>query len=313
MLEKMFDPYESSLLEEGNGVMVTSYRIICKSMFINQTFSWDCNDDLTPILKCSIHKLIAVLSNGEKFDSQKVYDNKILESFIENNYIKLAPEAKLNSILEYVSKQSNYEGEAIILKYPNLLEAVKMYFSNTEEWVFYLKTAINQKFIRQQTVEFPSQGYEPEYEYSLTIEGLSKLMKINGNKTSRFCFVAMAFTTEMDDVYKGAIEYAITSTGFIPYIVNRINVDSDKTINDAIIAGIKKSRFTIADFTYHKDGVYFEAGYALGRGQKVIYTCRYDEMDKAHFDIRNYQHIVWTDVADFKLKLIDKIEAFVKD
>jgi nucleoside 2-deoxyribosyltransferase len=86
-----------------------------------------------------------------------------------------------------------------------------------------------------------------------------------------------------------------------------------KTINDAIIAGIKKSRFTIADFTQHKAGVYFEAGYALGRGQKVIYTCRADEIANAHFDTRNYQHIVWENSEDLKQKLIDKITAFVLD
>jgi hypothetical protein len=36
-------------------------------------------------------------------------------------------------------------------------------------------------------------------------------------------------------------------------------------------------------------------------------------MSKAHFDIRNYQHIVWKESSDLKQKLIDKIEAFIED
>jgi len=99
---------------------------------------------------------------------------------------------------------------------------------------------------------------------------------------------------------------------FEPYIVFNQHPESDVTINDEILAGIKKAKFTIADFTYHKAGVYFEAGYALGRGQKVIYTCREDNIGTAHFDTRNYQHLVWKDGADLKKKLMDKIEVFIK-
>jgi hypothetical protein len=58
--------------------------------------------------------------------------------------------------------------------------------------------------------------------------------------------------------------------------------------------------------------VYFEAGYALGRGLKVIYTCREDQIDEAHFDTRNYPHILWKDADELKKKLIDKIEVFIK-
>lgn len=59
--------------------------------------------------------------------------------------------------------------------------------------------------------------------------------------------------------------------------------------------------------------MYFEAGYALGRGQKVIYICKEDDIINAHFDTRNYQHILWTDKVDLRQKLIDRIDAFVKD
>ena len=147
----------------------------------------------------------------------------------------------------------------------------------------------------------------------ITVEGLTALAKINEQKNSRYCFVAMSFDSTLKSAYSQAIAPAIRETGFLPLIVSEEHVESDKTINDAILAGIKKARFTIADFTQHRPGVYFEAGYALGRGQKVIYTCREDDIKNAHFDLRNNQHILWRESEDFKKKLVDKIEAFIKE
>ncbi len=37
-------------------------------------------------------------------------------------------------------------------------------------------------------------------------------------------------------------------------------------------------RFMIADFTGHRGGVYFEAGFAHGLGIPVIWTCREDQL-----------------------------------
>jgi len=124
--------------------------------------------------------------------------------------------------------------------------------------------------------------------------------------------VAMSFDSDLRAIYDQAIVPALVASGFESLRIDDNTVTSETTINDAMLAAIKKSRFTIADFTRHKKGVYFEAGYALGRGQKVIYTCHEDEINDAHFDTRNYPHIVWKDAEDLKKKLIDRIEVFIK-
>ena len=49
----------------------------------------------------------------------------------------------------------------------------------------------------------------------------------------------------------------------------------------------------------------------LGLGIPVVWTCRDTDIDKAHFDTRQYNHIVWTDSDDLKEKLIARIEATV--
>ncbi|MBI5685583.1 MAG: hypothetical protein HZC54_10930 [Verrucomicrobia bacterium] len=82
-------------------------------------------------------------------------------------------------------------------------------------------------------------------------------------------------------------------------------------ICDKIVSEIHDSAFLIADFIGHRGGVYFEAGYAMGLGLPVIWLCREDEIDKAHFDTRQYNHIVWREPADLCEKLFSRIKATI--
>ena len=76
-----------------------------------------------------------------------------------------------------------------------------------------------------------------------------------------------------------------------------------------LFAEINKSGLLIADFTGHRGGVYFEAGYALGLGIPVIFTCKEGEIELAHFDTRQYSHIVWKEPEDLRVQLIRRIQA----
>lgn len=253
-------------------------------------------------------RLSSIIMNGQSFDSNVIYDDASLKHFIDSNYIKLNPDTKLDAVLEYFYKESSYDGDTVEDKVSTDLQAMMMYYENKQEWRFYLTTAQRLGYLMPAT-----QGKSFGRKYALTIDGLAKVISILKGKESKVSFVAMAFTAEMKIIYLNAIMPAIVECGYEPYIVNDLDVDSDKTINDAILAGIKKAKFTIADFTDHRNGVYFESGFALGRGQKVIYMCREDQMSQSHFDLRNYQHIVWKDSEDLKKRLRDKIEAFIND
>ncbi len=88
----------------------------------------------------------------------------------------------------------------------------------------------------------------------------------------------------------------------------------------------------VADITGARHGVYFEAGFALGLGIPVIWTCnkgwrtqlqtevnpndlalpRVEEkawFDVAHFDTHTFQHILWKDAEDLKQQLSTRLEA----
>jgi hypothetical protein len=86
-----------------------------------------------------------------------------------------------------------------------------------------------------------------------------------------------------------------------------------RQICDEIIAEIRRSRFVVADYTGHRGGVYYEAGFAAGRGLPVILTCRNSDMDKLHFDIRQYNCIDWHSPEELAKRLQVRIEALLGD
>ena len=129
------------------------------------------------------------------------------------------------------------------------------------------------------------------------------------NIDSQQGFVAMWFADEVKTSFELAIEPAIRDAGYIPHRVDQ-REHNDK-IDDEIIVQIRKSRFIVADFTGHRGGVYYEAGYAKGLGLEVFWTCRDDHLKDLHFDIRQHNTIVWNkdNVEDFRKKLALRIEA----
>ncbi len=115
----------------------------------------------------------------------------------------------------------------------------------------------------------------------------------------------------MQKVYDLAIARGILEAGYKPHRVDQ-REHNDK-IDDEIIAQIRQSRFVLADFTGHRGGVYYEAGFAKGLGIEVFWTCRKDEIENLHFDIRQYNCIVWdpSNLEDFRSKIRYRIESVV--
>lgn len=146
----------------------------------------------------------------------------------------------------------------------------------------------------------------------ITFSGLNycRQLKESGKNSNR-CFVAMKYSEDMVRYYDEAIQPAVKSNGFRAIRVDREHTESDQTINDFIISSIKQARFVIADFTHQSDGVYYEAGYALGRGLPVIYTCRADDWENLHFDVRPMQVIKYSSPEELQHALSLKIQAYI--
>jgi hypothetical protein len=122
-------------------------------------------------------------------------------------------------------------------------------------------------------------------------------------------FIAMWFDKSMDSARAEGLEPAIRKAGYTPVIVS--GVEHINKIDDEIISQIRKSKFLVADFTGHRGGVYFEAGFAMGLGLPVFWTCQKDHLSGLHFDIRQYNCIDWTDTDDLAVRLRRRIEAVI--
>jgi hypothetical protein len=122
-------------------------------------------------------------------------------------------------------------------------------------------------------------------------------------------FVAMLFTDEMKPVYDQGFEPGIRNAGFSPMLIR--NKEHANKIDDEIIAEIRRSAFLVADFTGHRQNVYFETGFAIGLDLRVIWTCRKDQIKDLHFDIRQYNSIDWENPAELAKRLQSRIEAML--
>ena len=120
-------------------------------------------------------------------------------------------------------------------------------------------------------------------------------------------FVAMWFDAGLEAAYEDGFQVGILNAGYDPVRIDR--VEHINRIDDEIIAHIKSASFVVADFTGHRGGVYFEAGFAYGLDLPVIWSCRKDDMDDLHFDIRQYNCIDWETPEELALRLQRRIEA----
>ena len=147
----------------------------------------------------------------------------------------------------------------------------------------------------------------------VTVDGHAKIDTLVNQSDSGQCFVAMWFGNEMNDAYEQGIKPGIEEAGFKAMRIDR-KPDVQK-IDDEIMAEIRRSRFLVADMTSGGDGarggVYFEAGLAFGLGQTVIFSCHKNSIEKVHFDIRQYYHIVWENPDDLKDTLTKRIGALI--
>jgi nucleoside 2-deoxyribosyltransferase len=120
-------------------------------------------------------------------------------------------------------------------------------------------------------------------------------------------FVAMSFQEELNDIYSKGFQLALVKSGYEPTRMDK--VEHINRIDDEIINQINTSRFVVADFTGHRGGVYFEAGYAMGLGLPIFWTCRKNEMSELHFDIRQFNCIDWETAEDLAQRLQSRIES----
>jgi hypothetical protein len=146
----------------------------------------------------------------------------------------------------------------------------------------------------------------------LTVKGILEVEAFATKKTrSSQGFVAMSFDPEMNGSWSNGFDPGIRASGYDPFRIDAKEYIGG--ISDEIITEIRRSRFVVADYTGQKNGVYFEAGFALGLGLPVIPTCREDDVKSLHFDIKHLNTLLWSNPEDLTEKLAKRIGAVISN
>ncbi|MBE3118984.1 MAG: hypothetical protein IMZ50_09550 [Candidatus Atribacteria bacterium] len=134
------------------------------------------------------------------------------------------------------------------------------------------------------------------------------------------CFVAMPFgRQDCDTLYDRHIYPVLRDLGILPIRVDKREHKED--LNNYIIRMLDESDIALADLTYARPSVYYEAGYAE-RKIPVIYTARKDHLSRSqaddnlrvHFDLEMKKIVHWASIDDptFEERLNRRVSFFIK-
>lgn len=206
------------------------------------------------------------------------------------------PLESIDRILLYILQKTNSADEGVELKQTDRSIA---YAKNPSEFSYFIWKAAELGYL---------ESLPDKAKWRLSLNGWKHLAELPQNEIRHDqAFVAMWFHKDLEDAWENGLKTALRQTGYNPIRLDR--TEHNEKIDDRIIAEIRKSGLLVADFTGQSAGVYFEAGFAMGLGITVIWTCRHTDIENVHFDTRQYNHIVWNDADDLKEKLINRIEA----
>jgi len=122
-------------------------------------------------------------------------------------------------------------------------------------------------------------------------------------------FVAMSFREEEEPAlvdYYRAIQRAVERVQLPITLVRMDLVEGDYEISQQLMDEIEKADVVIADFTLSPANVYFELGYARGRGKRIIQMARKDTL--LEFDVRNWRTLFYRNATELEEKLIPEVE-----
>ena len=222
----------------------------------------------------------------------------------EAKILSMCPQStqeRMDCILTYVADKSSYPGQLITIDSKH--DYPLFYCKQNNELRFYLDHLDGNLLLADH------KGNDI-YELLLFAAGWQRVEELaKPNIESTQAFVAMWFDDSLNSAYSEGIAKLEEDTGFTMF---RIDMKQfNEKICDRILAEIRRSRFLIADVTGQRQGVYFEAGFAMGMGLPVIWTCREDQIKECHFDTRQYNHITWNNEKELRQKLRDRILATI--
>ena len=210
---------------------------------------------------------------------------------------------KQRIVLRALEHRTKYPGDGVELYFD--MDYPVAWARSGDEFAYLLSALMDRGLI-----DGPERFNNPWCSFVITPRGWDALDEMTrSSKTSNQAFVAMSFGKKLAPAWREGIKPALERAGYRAY-----RVDSEHHVDriDAkIMVEIKNSKFVVADVTDQRQGVYFEAGYALGLGLPVIWSVRDNDLTNVHFDTRQYNHIVWNSEVDFQDQLFNRVLAVI--
>ena len=244
--------------------------------------------------------------------SIRIDNYESVDAFLTKSPISL-PKAndipsKSDFVLKYIQRKSTFPVCTIALD--PIADCSLGFCTNSTEMEYLIGYLKAQKFI---SVAEPDDLSCTTIKCTITPTGWAYLSGI-GAVAKDQGFIAMAFRlTTSDELLTNGLKPGIQNAG---YFAQRIDKKEHiNRIDDEIVAEIRKSKFVVADLTDNNAGAYYEAGFAMGLGKRVIWTCEEHELteQKPHFDVRQYNILPWKreNLSDFAKRLTLLIEATI--
>lgn len=125
----------------------------------------------------------------------------------------------------------------------------------------------------------------------------------------KLCFVIMSFSDnpQLRDFYELGIKPTIEKLG---YRCERIDEQQfNGSIRDRILKNIAAAKFIVADVTEARPNCYYELGIAHSLGKEVVHLA--NDTGDIHFDIKDFNFIIYKRIADLKEKLEQRLNSTV--
>nr|WP_235037416.1 TIR domain-containing protein [Actinomadura sp. K4S16] len=124
-----------------------------------------------------------------------------------------------------------------------------------------------------------------------------------GAPPNRDVFIVISFDEAMKPTIE-AIKRAAKKAGLSARPIS--DDDADYVISERILEKIDKALFVVADLTMERPNVYFELGYARGKGKTVVTLLK--EGSKAHVDVRGWTYIPYADSRPLEKRLVKRFK-----
>lgn len=235
--------------------------------------------------------VIQLLGNtpGQRLEAGQLFRIMDLIKGVDFDHVKLSEAEKFLTALRNMTRSINVSPKDIKLRLINNMEGNGLleFRHKTNAHTFFLKT----ETLRDHYIKL-TDGAKAYFE-NMGKDRNPVIWSANNQ-----IFIACAFGQEdVKQLVDNNISPLIDSYGYRPLIMS--NEKASNSIDEAMREAIRNSYAFVADLTYARPSVYYEAGFAKALGMPTFLTCRKDhehnakDTERIHFDLRNHTIGYW--------------------